>query len=458
MIDQRKNLPGYNSRNLKSARKIVSLALKNNKFYQKKFKTAEITKTINNWGDFYKLPFTTKEELVQDQINNPPFGTNYSCNKRDLLFFASTSGSASGEQLMIPFSQSDSDSCVKYWEWYMKYKGFNRNDTLFRTVTGLNIYLQGKASANSGMKTLFYSERGIPDLYQFIKKFGVTVLISFPTELFLLIKYAEKNNEDLRQLKLKKLITNGELAWNDKKLRKIVEKKFNIEWHDEVASQETWYTGHSCSKCEQYHFLSNSKIIEIVDPETGLHSDHGEIIETSLMRVDNPYIRYRTSDLTKLSYSPKCKQFTFKGITGRSQDMTTFMVRNLNKKYIDLQIKQINPSNTFFVLIVKRDFTDSLDIFYETRSEKDLLRLEKFSQEFSKQYKSGPNIFILPEGTIPVKEGRKKIKTIYDLRSKEFPKSNYNHLYTTSRNYQIKFKTINKLRKIRRLYEEILSS
>ena len=49
-----------------------------NAFYQDKLKQARIESAgqIQNWEDYRRLPFTTKEELTADQTDYPPYGTN----------------------------------------------------------------------------------------------------------------------------------------------------------------------------------------------------------------------------------------------------------------------------------------------------------------------------------------------------------------------------------------------
>ncbi len=454
MINQTKRLLCYNETNFQHVKAIVSRALKNNKFYQKKYKAAGITKTIDSWDDYFKLPMTTKDELYADQKANPPFGTDYSCKSSDIFLFTSTSGTTSGKSLAIPYSIDDAKSAVISELEFLKSKGINKNDTLLNTETGIEIYVSGITAKKAGIKYIPYHPMGPSALYQLIRKFNVNFLHCYPTELFQIMEYAEENGKDVRKLKLKKINTVGEPGWNDKKLRKIVEKKFEIEWTDYVGSQESRYTGHSCNKGGHYHFYPNSKVIEVVNPETGLHDTSGEMIETSLIRRDVPYIRYKTSDLTTLSYSKICKQAVFAGILGRTQDMATFMVVNLNKNSISTQIRQINPANKFYVLIRKKNLLDYLEIFYETKHKKDISKLKRFSNTFYDQYGSYPMIFILPGSTISIGQGQHKFKTIYDLRVNELPKFNYKRAYLISYQYKFTLKIKEEIKKIINFYKK----
>jgi len=46
-----------------------------NEFYRKKF-SANLLTEIRSLDDLKSLPFTTKSDLVEDQIRRPPFGTD----------------------------------------------------------------------------------------------------------------------------------------------------------------------------------------------------------------------------------------------------------------------------------------------------------------------------------------------------------------------------------------------
>ena len=49
-----------------------------NRFVTERWKAAGIRSAddLHSWDDFFRLPFTTKAELVLDQAAHPPFGTN----------------------------------------------------------------------------------------------------------------------------------------------------------------------------------------------------------------------------------------------------------------------------------------------------------------------------------------------------------------------------------------------
>src|SRR4051812_41259705 len=61
---------------------------------------------------FEEIPFTTKEELVDDQEKNPPFGTNLTFPVENYIRIHQTSGTAGKPILWLDTKES--------WEWWLR--------------------------------------------------------------------------------------------------------------------------------------------------------------------------------------------------------------------------------------------------------------------------------------------------------------------------------------------------
>ena len=62
---------------LTQLRALLGAVLPANSFYARKLSNASLGPAITSLAEFFKhCPFTTKAELVEDQKNHPPFGTN----------------------------------------------------------------------------------------------------------------------------------------------------------------------------------------------------------------------------------------------------------------------------------------------------------------------------------------------------------------------------------------------
>ena len=71
----------------------LAYAYKNSAFYRKKWDAAAIRpKEIRSLKDFESVPLVTKEEIRQDQIDHPPFGSNLCVPLVDVARILGTSG------------------------------------------------------------------------------------------------------------------------------------------------------------------------------------------------------------------------------------------------------------------------------------------------------------------------------------------------------------------------------
>src|SRR5215475_2301764 len=78
---------------LEQLRSLVTELFPANKFYSAKLNAVGITFDIASLEDFSaRFPFTTKSELVQDQLAHPPFGTNLTYPLERYTRFHQTSG------------------------------------------------------------------------------------------------------------------------------------------------------------------------------------------------------------------------------------------------------------------------------------------------------------------------------------------------------------------------------
>src|SRR5256885_2366495 len=62
---------------MEQLRALLGDLLPANQFYAAKFDAAGVYKKVSSLADYFeRFPFTTKQELVANQLANPPYGTN----------------------------------------------------------------------------------------------------------------------------------------------------------------------------------------------------------------------------------------------------------------------------------------------------------------------------------------------------------------------------------------------
>ena len=76
-------------------------------------------------------PFTTKEEIVEDRIKHPPYGSNLITDTSNYIKFSKTSGTSSDPLLWLDTTK-DWNHMLEAWEIIFNHAGLNpKQDKLF---------------------------------------------------------------------------------------------------------------------------------------------------------------------------------------------------------------------------------------------------------------------------------------------------------------------------------------
>jgi len=99
---------------------------------------------------------------------------------------------------------------------------------------------------------------------------------------------------------LKVVCTTGEPLYPEQ--RQLISEFFNVPVANEFGSRDAGFIAHANSH-QQMLLLSESNILEVLDPEgnPAKPGEMGEAVMTGLCSEAQPFIRYRTGDMLKLS-------------------------------------------------------------------------------------------------------------------------------------------------------------
>src|SRR6266704_4242738 len=113
---------------LEQLRSLVTELFPANKFYASKLNAAGITFDIASLEDFSaRFPFTTKPELVQDQLAHPPFGTNLTYPLERYTRFHQTSGTT-GTPLRWLDTPESWEAMLESWTEVLRAAGAQSGD------------------------------------------------------------------------------------------------------------------------------------------------------------------------------------------------------------------------------------------------------------------------------------------------------------------------------------------
>ena len=328
---------------------------------------------VRTWDDFTRLPLTTKAELLADQAEHPPFGTNLTYPIERFVRLHQTSGS-SGDQPLRWLDTAES------WEWWMRiwadhvYRaaGVTAADRVFFAFSfgpfiGFwsafgGAQQLGALCISGGAMTSEQRVRSILDVH-------ATVLLSTPTYALRLAGVANRLGLDLRESGVRATIHAGEPGASIPATRAAIEEAYGATCFDHTGMTELGPTGFSCSQRDGIHLIDSEFIFEVLDAE-GCPSDEGELVATNLGRWGMPLIRYRTGDTVRLSRercscgSPFAKLLG--GIQGRVDDMFTVRGVNLFPSQVEDIVRRY-PEVVEFVIERRRERQmDEVSLLIET--------------------------------------------------------------------------------------------
>ena len=276
----------------------VSYLYKNSPFYRKKLVYPPDIKGIE---DINRLPLTTKEDLQRD---NWSF---LSVPKNNLAEIVATTGTT-GAHVFIGLTKKDLERLAENEKRCFSYTAVTPDDIFLLSVTMDNLFIAGMAYY-SGLQRLGagvirmgpHSPKRQLELLHSLKPTGIVAVPSFIIAIY---KQAEKDNINLEESSLKKIVLIGEAIRNQdfssNTLGKMVEKLSSVESFSTYGITEAQVAFCECREHKGLHSHPDLVYPEIVDDNGNVLKDWetGELVVTTFQIEGMPLLRYRTGDIT----------------------------------------------------------------------------------------------------------------------------------------------------------------
>jgi phenylacetate-CoA ligase len=256
------------------------------------------------WGDaqaespdeFTRLPFVSKQRLIDGAIERPPFGERLAVPAADVAYTFVSPG-----PLYLPFTDADLDAAWSATAEALRLCGFGPDDVVDQVVA--YHWVAGGTLATGGLRklgcTVVPAGPGNTDLHlDSIVGLGVTAIVCFPTFLEHLLQRAEERG---LELPLRKAAISGELHESDFRARVL--DRYGIVTRERYGVAEIGTVAWECEHVTGLH-LRDDLLVETVDPESGEpvaldDPEPKELVITDPGREAMPVIRYRTGDLVE---------------------------------------------------------------------------------------------------------------------------------------------------------------
>ena len=283
-------------------------ALRANPFYSAKLAGTGLLDGVADVAEFSaRCPFTTKAELVADQLAHPPYGSNLTFPLERYTRCHQTSGST-GNPLRWLDTPESWTWMLDNWEIVHRQAGTTAADRIFFAFSFgpvLGFWTAFESAQRLGC--LVFAGGGMTSVARLkgILDLRATILCCTPTYAIHLAEVAAKEGLDLRQSCVKTLSVAGEPGGSIPATRaRLAELWPGARVYDHHGMTEVGPVSYECpARPGVLHVIERAFIAEVVDPSTGqavAAGGKGELILTNLGRTGSPLLRYRTGDLVKV--------------------------------------------------------------------------------------------------------------------------------------------------------------
>ena len=331
---------------LEQLRTLVAELIPANRFYSQKLQSASVTFDVASLDDFsLRFPFTTKQEIVEDQFHNPPFGTNLTYPLDRYTRFHQTSGTT-GTPLRWLDTPESWDWMIENWMEVFRAAGVVVGDRVFFAFSFgpfIGFWLAFESAARLGCLCLPGGGLSSAARLRVIQDSRATVICCTPTYAIRLGEVAVEEKIDVSASRVKAIIVAGEPGGSILATRARIESLWaGARVFDHHGMTEVGPVTYECpARPAVLHVIESAYVAEIINPATGKQvprGQMGELVLTTLGRTGSPLLRYRTGDLVKQGAGGReqgkpcaCGRYELAldgGILGRVDDMV--IVRGVN--------------------------------------------------------------------------------------------------------------------------------
>ncbi len=347
--------------------------LASNSFYGKKLRDAGIAdaRDFKSLDDVARLPFTRKQELVDDQDAHPPFGANLTYPIEKYIRLHQTSGTT-GKPLRWLDTRESWDWWARCWGAVYHGAGIGAHDRIFFAFSFGPFIGFWAAWAGSEKVGALAISGGAQDSYQRLRNLidlNATALCCTPSYALHLAEIAAKEKIDLRAAGVRRIVVAGEPGGSIPGTKARIEEAWGAKVTDHTGATEVGAHGFTCVAERGVHLNEGEFLVEVLNPRTGEPADEGELVITNLDRLGSPIIRYRTGDAVKLNRAVCDCGRTFArmdgGIIGRIDQMLIVRGINIFPSAIEAIVRERPEVQEFAVVLDRVTEMDELEIQVE---------------------------------------------------------------------------------------------
>ena len=289
-------------------REQVAHAYARSPFYRRKLKAAAVTPAvIRTLEDIRRLPFTTKDELKENQASKPPWGDLLAVPVADVLRIHMTSATT-GRPLAFLDTADDWRGFYHSYARALHAFGVRTHDMVMAAFSyGPWIGFWSGFYAAQDLGCLVFPAGGLSTEQRIdaLMTWPITVLGCTPSYALFLAETAAKKGIDLaKQTTIRITWHTGEPGASIPATKAKIEAAFGAKAYDLPGLTEIAAWGFECdARAGLTHVQEDYCYPEVLDDNDAPvpPGGRGELVFTSLYRKAMPLLRYRTRDLVQLA-------------------------------------------------------------------------------------------------------------------------------------------------------------
>ncbi|MDG5820323.1 phenylacetate--CoA ligase PaaK [Natronococcus sp. A-GB7] len=406
-------------------RDTVAHAYENVPFYCERLDEAGVSpEDVQSVDDLERLPFTTKEDFRDEY----PDGL-FAVDGDELLRIHASSGTT-GKPKIVGYTERDLELWDEVMARSLEAAGIESGDTV-QNAYGYGLFTGGlgfHGGAEALGATVIPSGSGNTQRQvELARDLESDAIACTPSYALYFAETAREMGVDPRELPLSTVLYGAEPCTEP--MREAIEEHLGAIGIENYGLSELIGPGVAveCREAQNgMHVWEDHFYPEVVDPKTGEtlpEGEEGELVLTSLSKEALPVLRYRTGDLTSLTFDEcACGRTTVRmgSVTGRADDRLIVRGANLYPSQIEDVVLEFDAVAPYYRIDLSReDELDRLALTVELTEgfdgDREALR-EAVLERLRNVLSIRPDVLELVEyGTIERTEVG-KVKRVYDHR------------------------------------------
>lgn len=405
----------------------VRYAYENVPMYRRRFDEIGLRpEHIRTLKDIELIPYTTKDDLRE----NYPFGM-FAVPMKKIVRLHASSGTT-GKPVVGGYTRRDLDNWSTCIARILTMAGATDED-IFHVAFGYGLFTGGfglhYGVEKLGATVVPVSSGNTERQLMLMKDFGATALIATPSYAMYLAETAKKQGI-LSDLKIRLVCMGAEASTAE--MHEALQKLFGALPTENYGLTEVGGPGVSgeCREKAGMHINEDMFYPEIIDMDHNRvqgEGELGEMVITTLTKEGMPVLRYRTKDITSITYEPcRCGRTLARmsRVIGRTDDMLIIRGVNVFPSQIESVLMGMDELGKMYEIVVDRvNYMDTIEVRVEVDDASlltDYSKLEalvaKIKHNLRVVLQLDVKVKLVEPFSIPRTEG--KVKRVTDLRKK----------------------------------------